>query len=142
MRNILVATDGSEGAGRAIDFAAELTRATGATLHILTVGGNMFVEDISRLARAEGDVGAALDAPSNSILKEAELRARRVGTQMIQSEVSWGDAAEAIIAGARRHGADAIVLGRRGLGRLTGLLIGSVSQKVVSLAPCTTIIVP
>jgi nucleotide-binding universal stress UspA family protein len=32
-------------------------------------------------------------------------------------------------------------MGRRGLGRLAGLLLGSVSQKVVSLAPCIVIVV-
>ena len=54
------------------------------------------------------------------------------------------DPAEAIIEAARREHADAIIVGRRGRGRgqLAGLLLGSVSQKVVSLAPCTVIVVP
>ncbi len=38
--------------------------------------------------------------------------------------------------------ADTIVVGKRGLGTLTGLLVGSVTQKLVSLAPCTVIVVP
>ena len=37
---------------------------------------------------------------------------------------------------------DMIVVGRRGRGRLLGLLIGSVSQKLVSLAPCKILVVP
>jgi len=52
------------------------------------------------------------------------------------------DPAEAIIEAARREHADAIIVGRRGRGQLAGLLLGSVSQKVVSLAPCTVIVVP
>jgi nucleotide-binding universal stress UspA family protein len=54
----------------------------------------------------------------------------------------WGDPAEAILDVASREKVDAIVLGRRGKGPLTRLLMGSVSQKVTSLAPCIVVVVP
>jgi nucleotide-binding universal stress UspA family protein len=47
---------------------------------------------------------------------------------------SFGDPADAIISAARDRQADLIVVGSRGHGRLTGLLLGSVAQKVISLA--------
>jgi nucleotide-binding universal stress UspA family protein len=139
---MLVATDGSAGASRAVDVAAELTKAVGGKLSIVTVGGNLSGEEMRQLARAEGNISDALEAISSRILVEARERARRIGVTDIQVQTSWGDAAEAIIEFARRESADAIVLGRRGRGRLAGVLLGSVSQKVVSLAPCTVIVVP
>jgi nucleotide-binding universal stress UspA family protein len=43
---------------------------------------------------------------------------------------------------ARRQKADILVIGRRGHSRLAGLLLGSVSQKLTSLAPCKVMVVP
>lgn len=142
MRHIMVATDGSSGADRAVDVAAELVKAVGGNLSILTVGGNLSGEDMRQLAHAEGNIGDALESLSTQILWEAKERARRLGVSAIHVQTAWGDAAEAIIEAARREHSDAIVVGRRGRGRLAGLLLGSVSQKIVSLAPCIVIVVP
>ena len=53
-----------------------------------------------------------------------------------------GDPAKVLIETVEREHADAIVVGRRGRGRLEGLLLGSVSQKLSCLAPCMVIVVP
>jgi nucleotide-binding universal stress UspA family protein len=53
----------------------------------------------------------------------------------------WGDAATNIIEIAEGEAANAIAISRRGRGRLARLLLGSVSHKVVSLAPCVVIVV-
>lgn len=142
MRHIMIATDGSQGADRAVDVAADLAKNLGGELSILTVGGNLSGDEMRQLARAERDLGDALDAISNQILMQSKEQARRIGVPTIKVEVAWGDPAEAIIETARREQVDAIVVGRRGRGQLAGLLLGSVSQKVASLAPCIVIIVP
>lgn len=67
MRHIMVATDGSEGAARAVDVAAELAKAFGGELLIVTVGGNVSGEEMRQLERAEGNIGEALDMLSNQI---------------------------------------------------------------------------
>jgi nucleotide-binding universal stress UspA family protein len=50
-----------------------------------------------------------------------------------QSHFKLGDAAEAIAEAARSHGCDAIVMGTRGLGAITGWVLGSVARKVLHL---------
>lgn len=142
MKHILLATDGSSGADRASDVAAELAKATGARLSIVTVGDNISGKEADRLARAEGNVADALDAISNAILRQAKERVQRAGVSEVVVQSGWGDPAEVLIEIAKRVRPDAIVIGRRGRGRLAGLLLGSVSQKVASLAPCVVIVVP
>jgi nucleotide-binding universal stress UspA family protein len=114
----------------------------GGRLSILTVGGNLSGDEMKQLARAEGDVGNALDALSEQVLAHAKQGAQRAGVSDVEVHAGWGDPAEVIIETARRQQVDAIVMGRRGRGRLAGLLLGSVSQKVASLAPCVVILVP
>jgi nucleotide-binding universal stress UspA family protein len=142
MQHVLLATDGSGGADRAVDVAAKLAKSMGGRLSILTVGGNLSGDEMKQLARAEGDVGNALDALSEQVLAHAKQGAQRAGVSDVEVHAGWGDPAEVIIETARRQQVDAIVMGRRGRGRLAGLLLGSVSQKVASLAPCVVILVP
>ncbi len=142
MKRILVATDGSAGGNRAVDAAAELAKATGAMLSIVTVAGGLGGDELRHMARAEGGVGDAIEGLCTQTLHDAAARAARHGVPTPHTETGWGDPAEAILKFAAAEKADTIVLGRRGRGRLTGLLLGSVSQKIASHAPCTVIIVP
>jgi nucleotide-binding universal stress UspA family protein len=144
MRTVLLATDGSEPAERATRFAVELTKHFEAKLVVVYVAGNMDLSrhDIKAIERAEGNVADVFEQVAKQILSRAEANAHNAGIASIQTRTGWGDPAEQIIEIARRVEADTIVMGRRGLGRLSGLLVGSVSQKVASLAPCVVILVP
>jgi nucleotide-binding universal stress UspA family protein len=59
----------------------------------------------------------------------------------VHTEILEGSPAEAILDVANTRKCDLIVMGSRGLGRLTGALLGSQSQKVVQHAPCPVLIV-
>jgi nucleotide-binding universal stress UspA family protein len=142
MQRIMVATDGSSGANRAVDTAARLAKAAGSDLVILTVGGDISGAELRRIADIGGDVSKALESRSNQILKQAQKRAQRIGVTALKLQCGWGDPTETIIDTVRREKADILVVSRRGRGRLSSLLLGSVSQKLASLAPCIVMVVP
>jgi nucleotide-binding universal stress UspA family protein len=143
MKPILVATDGSEGARHAVDAAADLAGKLNIDLWILNVMDGFPDEELVRFTRAEGaSVGDALDARAKRILTEARARAERFGAKTIHLRSRSGDCTEVILETAREIEAAAIFVGRRGRGRLPGLLLGSVSQKLACLAPCQLVIVP
>jgi nucleotide-binding universal stress UspA family protein len=60
----------------------------------------------------------------------------------IRRQSETGDAATAILDAVRRKRTDFLVVGRHCFGPLTGWLLGSVSQKITSLAPCKVIVAP
>jgi len=143
MKLIIAATDGSEGAERAVAAAADLVKSINAKLLIVNVSGDEFshaqILQLDQLRVTEGD---ALEEVSRSILSRATAVAQDHGAVNIETMAGAGDPAKSIMNIANRKHADAIVVGRRGCGQLEGLLIGSVSQKLTSLAHCVVMIVP
>jgi len=140
---ILAATDGSESAGRAVERAAQLGKALGAELVIVTVGPDrLSAAEASEAARNGIPEGELLERFAREILLDAKKVARERGAPEVRTLHAIGDAAQVLLELARREQAGTIVVGRRGLGRLAGLLLGSVSQKLVSLAPCAVVVVP
>jgi nucleotide-binding universal stress UspA family protein len=142
MKRILAATDGSDGSERAVELAAQLAHSLDGTVLILTVMNDFSQSSLDALVRSEGDIGEVVELLVNQILNQARTCAARAGATRIETLSGWGDPTQSIINFAREHDADAIVVGRRGRGQLSGLLLGSVSQKLVTLAPCPVIVVP
>ena len=52
------------------------------------------------------------------------------------------DPADLVAEAARKIGADLIVVGTRGHGRVTGMLLGSVTQRLLHVSPCPVLAVP
>jgi nucleotide-binding universal stress UspA family protein len=145
MKRILVATDGSDGAHRAVDYAAQWAKNDGAELLIVNViGGYGLPEKVFRAFTQahQAWLEEMLGSLSADMLTQARDRARTAGSTRILLESRSGDVAETIIEIAQEKGADVVVLGKRGAGRVAKLLLGSVSQKLVSLAPLPVMVIP
>jgi nucleotide-binding universal stress UspA family protein len=80
-------------------------------------------------------------ALGEQLLSGAVSRARDQGVPRARSLLREGDPARAILAAARDEAVDLVVMGRRGVGDLAGLLLGSVSHKVAHLADCACLTV-
>lgn len=75
------------------------------------------------------------------IVQSAKERAKRAGAGEVREHVLVGDVADGILDTAADLGAEMIVMGSRGLGRVRGVLLGSVSQKVLHHAACSVVVV-
>lgn len=135
---ILLAVDGSEHALHAARKAAELARRMKPVEFRIVV-----TYDTIPMYLGEPNLQAAIDnrmKDAQAVLKRATEEVGELPCE-IHTELIEGDPAEAIIDVARTRSSDIIVMGSRGLGRLAGLVLGSVSQKVVAHAPCPVLIV-
>jgi nucleotide-binding universal stress UspA family protein len=136
LNTILWATDGSDNAARALPWAKALLKGDDALLiavHIVQEPASVDraktpTSNHDLLANIQSAVAEAADQGLKSALKVANY----VGSQP----------AQAIADIAREVDADVIVVGTRGHSRIGGLLVGSVAQNLLKLAPCPVLSVP
>jgi nucleotide-binding universal stress UspA family protein len=145
-KNILVPLDGSKFSQKAAVAAIDLASRYGSKVHFLTVtrAPNAKVsEGLRRYMEVEHILGRPEDlveSMAQEVLGKAERHARKKGVKSLKSTAETGQPAKVILDVAKRTNADLIVVGSRGLGELPGMLLGSVSLKVSSLAPCPCLI--
>ena len=144
---IVVATDGSDTGRRAVDFAAALSNKLGHSLcivHVLMHGRP--AKEFAKMAEVEGLAKPADDsmiaALGEHVAGSARQRAEEAGARDVTTRICVGDIADEILDVAEAETADILVMGRRGLGRVREVLLGSVSQKVLHHANCKVVIIP
>jgi nucleotide-binding universal stress UspA family protein len=135
--NILLAVDGSEASMDAAKMAAEIARCNPGILRIVVAF------DPVPAYLGEPNLQIAITARLNAAEAVLERAVQTIGATPIEihTEILQGPAAEAILQVAQTRGNDLIVMGSRGMEQLTGLLLGSQTQKVVNHAPCPVLIV-
>lgn len=136
-KTIVWATDGSENADRALPYAKELAEAKGAKLVIAHCRELL-------TGRAAG-VPVNADEPElvTKIRRQAaELQAVGIDVELAIVTASGAGAAHVVAEIATEADADVIVVGTRGQSALIGLLVGSVTQRLLHLAHCPVLAVP
>ena len=136
--NILLAVDGSEHALKAAHAASSLANAMNSQTLRIVVAYNTIPVHLGD-PYMQNAIGARI-SETEEILQRAVQVVWAVSAQ-IYTEMIEGDPAETILEAARTRDSDLIIMGARGLGKLHGLLLGSTSQKVLSLAVCPVMIV-
>jgi nucleotide-binding universal stress UspA family protein len=141
--SIVVGTDGSETAAKALDAAVELARLSGATLAIVSAYEPVSSARLREQARqVPPDLQWMINrrADVDATLHDAAERARAAGTDP-QVHAREGDPADAILDVAEELGADLIVVGNKGMTGAKRFLLGSVPNKISHHAPCAVMII-
>lgn len=136
--SVLVGVDGSDEGYAAARWAADEARRLGTGLNIVHAWlWPLFKVDLGPPPMAPG---AGLQAQAEGILANAAEEARDIAAQLpVETSLVTGAAAPQLV----RHAANAqlLVVGNRGLGGFTGLLLGSVGVEVSEHAPCPVVVV-
>jgi nucleotide-binding universal stress UspA family protein len=136
MERIVVGTDGSSAAHEALEWAIDEARRRDALVEVVHAWHEPFVTGYEYLG--ELDQGAFATEAEN-ILNAAIAAVDTTGVK-VEHKVIPGRPSQVLVEEAK--GAALLVVGSRGRGGFSGLLLGSVSQQASQHAPCPIVIIP
>lgn len=147
--SIVVGTDFSPTAERAVQHAVALAKAFGAKLHVVTAFKPAFAASIAASSLEAMAAGGAefIQEAQSAMADEVETNHTNLVNTLtaegivVKAHAVAEDAAEALIDVAEQEKADLIVVGNRGMSGAKRFILGSVSNKVSHHAPCSVLIV-
>ena len=137
-RKVLVAIDGSKCAERAFERALEIVKAGNGTLTIVHVLELPPTVGFGKRLSAEVETFISKDAKLYLAehVEKAAIKGVKANTILVK-----GHPGKAILDAAKSNEVDIIVMGRRGLGGMKGLMLGSVSHTVVQHSKVPVLVV-
>ncbi|MGH2348149.1 MAG: universal stress protein [bacterium] len=146
--HIVLGVDGSEASEKAVGMAAELASKLGSEVTVVhAVADPMMImppvaptEAMMTPPLLAEEALEDLEKAGREILARTSERLKNAGVAC-STRLERGYAGNQVVQIARSSGADLIILGSRGHGKLEELLLGSVSDAVVREAPCSVLIV-
>jgi nucleotide-binding universal stress UspA family protein len=136
-RKLLIASDGSEGARKALAAAIQLAKRFRAQLHMLSVEEvPRFPTTLDEIVEEQEEAGRLFD----KLIAQSVAQAKKGGVR-IEAHVAAGHAVPTIVDFIERGGFDLLVIGYMGHSALYNRLIGSTTDRLVELAPCNVLVV-
>lgn len=145
MRKILLAIDGSGHSKRAARVAGELFAGLDVPVDVVNVVSDTVpvtagqIEEYARVEKIVISHRELLQSLGADLVVHAASTVKKSGGRVGTTDVLIGSPAHEIVHYAENQDADCIVMGRRGLGDVGGLLLGSVSRKVGHLTERTLV---
>ncbi|EWC41353.1 universal stress protein [Stutzerimonas stutzeri] len=132
MRKLLIAYDGSDNSKRALQYVIDLARDTGMTpqIHVVNVQQEPIIYGEYVTAAMIDELNSGLMSQARSVLDEA-VAVLQAGGLSCETHALQGNVAEQVSDAVKRLGCDTVVMGTRGLGSFTGLVLGSVANRVI-----------
>jgi nucleotide-binding universal stress UspA family protein len=140
LSTIVVGTDGSETAAKAVEFAIEMAERYGSQLVVASSYTPVPEDRLSKeQAEAPQDIQWSINPMEDveATLRDAEEKARERGVKTV-SAARQGNPADVLCEIAEEHEADVVVVGNKGMHRR---ILGSVPNSVSHRAPCSVMIV-
>lgn len=146
-KTIVVGVDGSETADRAVVVACGLAKVFGSDLNFVSAPQD---ETAMLVMSGVGGYVPLADLPTTEMRKEAgqqvlekaKLLSKEQGVEKVKTHIELAPAAMGVLNVAKAVNADLIVTGRRGLGGIASLFVGSTSQSIAHDATCACLTVP
>lgn len=140
MKKILVATDGSDNAKKALIEAKKMGEILGADIDIIKVIDEIIINPYTTQQYHTMQTDEELKRLGEELLVES-LKFFDDYKGKVDTKLRRGDPGNAIIKEVEKEGYDLIVMGSRGLGTFSRVLLGSVSNKVVNHVKTNVLIV-
>lgn len=134
---ILVCTDGSEIAEKAIEYAADFAKNYRADLTVMYV-----IDHETSMKKPVYDKYGDKTHKAKEVLKEATKTIAQASAEIkVAERIAVGPVSREIVRIAKTEGFESIVVGTRGLGGLRRMLLGSVAEDVILYAHCPVVVV-
>lgn len=136
-RRIVIASDGSEGAGYALSAAIRLAKEHHAVLQLVSVEElPQFPASVDEIIEEKTTADHFYKGVASRAMAQAQAEGVKLATHLLS-----GHAVKTIVEFVQRERADLLVVGYMGHSAVYNRIIGSTTDRLVELAPCAVLVI-